>query len=144
MSKRGNSAGFTMVEAVVVLVLLGVIVAVAIPRLANADSGLYTEEAVLKSHLRYAQSMAMANNVATWTVNIGATSYSLLKNGSPSLLPGEAANIHTFTRGVRATASTMTMDDFGGPGANDVSFTLTDTAGRTVGITVLGITGFIP
>jgi prepilin-type N-terminal cleavage/methylation domain-containing protein len=142
MPERQKNNGFTLMEAVVALVLVSILIAVAAPRFAGARLGLDTEADILRSHLRYAQSMAMANNVPVWTVNIGANSYSLLKNGTTTSLPGETANIHTFSGGVTATPLTLTIDSLGSPGATDQSITLTG-AGRTIVITILGNTGFI-
>ena len=143
MSERQKNSGFTLIEAVVTLVLIGTMVAVAVPRFAGADSRLNTEADILRSHLRYAQAMSMANNVATWSVTIVANSYSLLRDGSPASLPGETANTHTFSGGVTATPTTLTLDSLGSPGASDRPITLNDNAGHSVVITMLGDTGFI-
>ncbi len=59
--------GFTLVEVVVVLILLGVLAAVVASRIVSFQAQLHGQAAALKSHLRYAQTLAM-NTGRTWGI----------------------------------------------------------------------------
>ena len=141
-----TNRGFSMIELLAVLLLLGVLAAVLVPGLRTIGAGPMAEAERLRTHLRYAQSLALANNTATWSVQINGGSYQLLRNGQPSPLswPGEQGATRTLTPGVAITAGTglLTFDTLGAPAATrSVVFSA---AGRTDTVTILGFTGMIP
>jgi len=51
--------GFTLIEIISVLVVLGLLVAVVVSRMTNYDTEVRMGTDVLKEHLRYAQTKAM-------------------------------------------------------------------------------------
>ena len=51
--------GFTMIEIITVLVILGILAIVTVSRMTNYNVEVYTGTDVLKEHLRYAQTIAM-------------------------------------------------------------------------------------
>ncbi|MDB5814745.1 MAG: methylation [Rhodocyclales bacterium] len=57
-----RSAGFTMIELITVMVLMGVLAAVAVPRLMDNDPQYRSTAEQLRSNLRYAQRMAATRN----------------------------------------------------------------------------------
>ena len=57
-----NNSGFTIIEVVAVLIVMGIITAFAVGRVADNKPELIAQKEVLKVHLRYAQSRAMNSN----------------------------------------------------------------------------------
>lgn len=147
--KRGMgdmTAGFTFMEIIAGLAIMGVLIAMI-----NAGhlvrASVPAEAAVMKSHMRYAQSLAVANNTVRWSMRLGIHEYELMRDGvtSPVSLPGENAARHDLPEGVRITAgggSVIEFDAWGAPAQSHV-VTLTDgQVSRSVQVT--GFTGLIP
>jgi prepilin-type N-terminal cleavage/methylation domain-containing protein len=92
--------GFTLIEIISVLVILGIRVTVAVSRMSNFDVAVYTGRDALKAHLRYAQTMAMNKDPNTGTETImginydaGANQYWLFRGTNTSdilLLPDDS------------------------------------------------------
>jgi len=73
MGARAGSSGFTLVEMIVTLVVIGILAAVAIPRLVSGDafsSRSFFDES--RSIIRYAQKVAIAQRRQVF-VNVTAT-----------------------------------------------------------------------
>ena len=150
-----NSNGFTMIEVISVLIILGIVAAMVISRgMSTNVVKLQSEVDVMKGHLRFAQYRAMndiAANVDTkWGINVAGDTYTLVKvdtSGptSPLNLPGESSGTpasHTFANGVTASVTgdnPILFNEWGSPGANATTVTV---GGKTINITAN--TGFIP
>ena len=81
--------GFTLLEVVAVLIILGIIAAIAISRYQDTGADDLAAANTLKAHLRYAQLRAMGD-VNAWGIEIEANKYTLVRdNGSAPNLPGE-------------------------------------------------------
>nr|WP_211922121.1 prepilin-type N-terminal cleavage/methylation domain-containing protein [Desulfolutivibrio sulfodismutans] len=135
--------GFTLLEVVAVLVLLGILASVAVARFADTNAETVAEAEIFKSHLRYAQLRAMGD-IYPWTVTVGGGSYTLSTTnpsvGAP-VLPGESGATHSYDGGVTATAGTFTFNWRGQPttgGGTSVTFD----GDPDVTVTVLSETGF--
>jgi len=142
-SARG---GFSLLELVAILLLLGVLAVVIVPGMTNIGAGPAAEAERLRTNLRYAQSLAIANNTASWGVQFNAGSYQLLRNGTPvaSSWPGDSGAGHIVADGVRITAGAglLEFDDLGAPAATrTIVFTA---GGRSEAVTIIGFTGLIP
>jgi len=57
-----NNSGFTIIEVVAVLIVMSIITAFAVGRVADNKPELIAQKEVLKVHLRYAQSRSMNSN----------------------------------------------------------------------------------
>ncbi|SDB34269.1 prepilin-type N-terminal cleavage/methylation domain-containing protein [Desulfonatronum thiosulfatophilum] len=143
--KHRSSKGFTLLEVVVVLILLGILAAVAIARVGNHGADERAAADKLKVHLRYAQGMAMNSDIS-WGVSGDGTSYFLFDDvndpeGNKRFFPGEDAvdvdNSHA--------SFYVHFDSWGRP--NDISSAITTPMSislNTQTITITPETGFIP
>ena len=66
----GNHQGFTLLEVIAVLVVLGIICAVAFASMAASDNDLVIQTDALKSYIKYAQSKSMETTSTVYGVGI--------------------------------------------------------------------------
>jgi len=142
---RRSRCAFTLLEVIVVLALLSVLSAFVAAGFSNTRAALSAESQILRAHLRFVQTMAMANNTCTWGLSFTGSGYGLLRDGQPALinLPGENAPHHRFADNVNLVqgGGTYTFCQWGCPGAT-LHITLSD--GRhTETITILALTGLV-
>jgi len=142
-----NNKGFTLMEVVAVLIILGIVAAVAVSRVGSSNNDLVPQADIVKSHLRFAQIRALSSDdLAVWRVTFLTGSYSIFCTGAKCpasiQLPGEDSITHTFPAGVSITPLTVTYDRWGSPGAAAISLTLSQ-AGQTATLNVAANTGYI-
>ncbi|MBU2547971.1 MAG: type II secretion system GspH family protein [Proteobacteria bacterium] len=147
--------GFTLIEVVAVLIIMGIVTAVLVGRGSSMSTDLVVTTEALKAHLRYAQNRSMNSN-SVWALEFTSTSsYRLVQGAAVRLLPGENQNVVTTPSGITmgwTGTAVYAFDTLGRPctdsaGATPaaVNRTVTLTTGsenRT--ITVTRNTGFIP
>jgi len=140
ISRQGKTnAGFTLLELVAVLVLLGVLIAVTIVRVGSATSPVPATAEVLAQNLAYARSRAMSTT-NTWVLSYGA-GVSLTRDGAAVALPDPSSA--TVPAGVTLSGGggSVTFDEFGAP---DSQKTIAVTDGSdTISVTVWAETGLI-
>jgi prepilin-type N-terminal cleavage/methylation domain-containing protein len=148
--KTFGKKGFTLIEVIALLIILGIVAAVAASRGMSNESGLIAQADIVKSHLRFAQLKALSDDIDTWSIVFTSSSYSLscsgtiLGNNCPATinLPSENSGTHTFPTGVAASPVTVTFDSWGSPGTANVTVTLTqDSISKP--ITITNNTGYI-
>jgi MSHA pilin protein MshC len=153
---RRGQAGFTLVELVMVLVMLGVLAVYAVPRLLSSSDfyarGFHDQS---MAYLRYAQKTAVAQR-RTVCVTLGSNSLSLQisntagSNSCNTALPGPGGEASLSARSGVAFSSTTTsfnFDALGQPvnrstGAASASQTL-QVANVSKSITVEAATGYV-
>ncbi len=151
-----NNHGFTWLELIVVMVVIGFISAVTVGGLMTRDTELVSRTEVIKTHLRYAQSRSLNTNTV-WYLQFSSNSYSLYKYGedTPKRLPGGDSATVTLPGAMSMTlnpdSSYVSFDNLGKPctdsGARtaqtaDRTLTVTDSSGSRT-ITITKNTGFI-
>jgi len=153
--------GFTPLEVLVVLIIIGIISMMVIGRSDIGQTDLMAQTEVIKSHIRYAQSLSMDSD-RIWGVRCDATgqSYWLFVDGDPDdinnqrKLPGEEGQTVDLSQyGLTLTATTLSFDNRGRPCddsdgtqtlENDLSLTLSAGGGAATTIRITRNTGFIP
>ena len=143
-----SSGGFTIIEIISVLIIIGILSAVAVSRMPSTDVyDVVMESEILKTHLRYSQIRAMTDN-QSWGIRISnGNAYTLQKSGSvaPVNLPNENSATHVFANKISAIPGTVTItfDDLGSPGDSDIVITLRHQGANPRTLTITRKTGFI-
>ncbi len=137
--------GFTLIEIITVLIIIGVISAVVVNRLMDTSVELKTQTDLVKTHLRYAQARAMSSNII-WGIDFKTNSYSFFKNGDTTdmvLLPGEE-NLTLSLPSGRSATEIVSFDSWGRP-YNNAAATSGHPGGQigNLAISITKNTGFI-
>jgi prepilin-type N-terminal cleavage/methylation domain-containing protein len=69
---RHGSKGFTLIEVITVLSILGILSVIVFKNAGKNNSDLLSFSAGLKTHIRYCQSKAMQTDTAAWGIRIDA------------------------------------------------------------------------
>ena len=151
--------GFTLIEVIVVLVLIGILAIYATTRMGDAQFKAVAEADALRAALRYAQSRAMAD-VYTWGISVSGGSYQLVAD-NPSIvnapLPG-GGTTRAMPSGVSLGGVNLILFDWRGrpvtahitalgatANAATANQNITVTASTTTEtVTVTPYTGFVP
>ena len=145
--ERTKDAGFTMIEVITVLLLLGILVVGAVARLGGVtDTAQNTSDIDrLKSHLRYAQIRAL-NTMGVWGVDFTGGSYNLYRDGDATVysFPGEENSDIEKPTSI-TYAGYVSFDEWGRPYTSQGTGTpLTATPSGLSSITITPETGYIP
>lgn len=90
--KKKGESGFTLIETIAVLILIGIVAAVAVVRWGGDETSLISQAEVIKAHLRYAQARSMNFN-SIYGIQSTGGAYFLFNDGNTAnkiALPGEA------------------------------------------------------
>ncbi len=148
-----HETGFTLVELIIVIVIMGILASVAVPRFFERDAfderGYY-EDAL--AALRYAQKLAVATGcqvqvtitTGSYTLNQRATTCTTGAFTRDVFNPGNPGNAYTKAAPAGLTLSPATTLTFNGLGqaSSGTTLTLTGTS-DTRSITVVAETGFV-
>jgi MSHA pilin protein MshC len=155
-----DKKGFSIVEVLVVLIIIGIVSVIIIGRSDVDQTDLLAQTEVVKSHIRYAQSRAM-NSDRIWGIRCDDSGqmYWLFVDGSSDVdnrrkLPGEESDaVDLGIYNLTLTPTTFSFDERGRPCsgdsgttplADDLSLTLSAGGTETTTIAVTRNTGFVP
>ena len=112
-----KNRGFTLIELISVLLIMGIVAAVVISRVGTSNNEVIAQIEVVKSHLRYAQSRAM-NSDKIWGVRFDTSRYWLFKDGNISnkvTFPAEDSDTVTLPSGMSVGTEIVSFDSWGKP-----------------------------
>ena len=136
--KTVNNRGFSWVELIVVMTIMGIVSAIVVNRFMTDDTELVAQTEVIKAHLRYAQLRSM-NTDTVWYIKFTTNTYELYKNGDAvaKLLPGGDSPTITLSTGVSLNygASDVVAFDAWGQPCTDSAGQVLQAADRTLTIT---------
>ncbi len=142
--------GFTLLEIITVMIILAVLSAVVASRLTDQTLDIAAELEAVKSHLRYAQSRAMADST-DWYVQFASDSYTVYNGDGNAIVPPGAQSQAVPLAYHTATAGTVVLFDSLGRPFTDAAGTTAQSGVRTVlssagagALTVMPETGYIP
>jgi MSHA pilin protein MshC len=157
-----NTSGFTIIEIITVLIVMGIITAFVIGRAASTRTDLVVQNEILKAHLRYAQTQAV-NSTLSFGIESDAAgnNYWLFKYDPAAVppvvktkLPSENANqVNLSGSGLSMTSSAIICFNTRGIPYTDYTASTIQAADRTIAIsdgsnsitiTITKNTGFIP
>src|SRR5210317_1590159 len=122
-NKSRNQVGFTPLEVLAVLIIIGIISLMVVGRSDIGQTDLLAQTEVIKSHIRYTQSRSM-NSDRIWGIRSDATvqAYWLFVDGDPEninnqrKLPGEESyTVDLSQYKLTLATTTLSFDDRGRP-----------------------------
>ena len=126
-SRKGNFKGFTLVELVVVLVILGVLVALAVPRF--TASATKAKETTFCSNVRTIKSQLELYKMTTGSYPTADSFESFLKN--PNYFESPPINPYTGAVFTSTTGTPAQLGDFKYE-STDTTYTITSSPACTI------------
>ncbi len=116
---NGHSEGFSMIELIMVIVVVGIMTAVALPNFDKSGIDVHNAARQAKSDIRYAQELAMCKYRKT-TITFGTDTYAITSSGptlNKQLPPNSKAEFNVVGSGT--TSLVYTFNSSGEPDPTD-------------------------
>lgn len=139
-----RQTGFTLIEMVMVIVIMGALAAVAIPKFDRSPFDVEAAAGELIQAIRYAQGKSMTDVDANkYQIAVTASGYTVTQNGVAITHPitQAASYSKTWSDISIGSSATIVFDGYGEPNAG-ASFTLSKGANSKT-VTVQAVTGFV-
>jgi type II secretion system protein H len=141
--------GFTLIELVTVMSMLGIVAALALPRWSPSDSTVVTQAQRLARDLRHAQSLALSQGRRLNFQLQSASNYRVTDSSGTTVTdPATSAPFSvTLENSVTLAGNDLAFDSLGRPlnagslASSARTYTLSG-ASRTASVTVSAVTGF--
>ena len=119
LQHNSTQRGFTLVELVMVMVIIGTLSAIAITKFNPGSFEITADSGELVSAIRYAQEKSMSNTGATdYQIVIGAGGYTVQLQGGGSVphpVTGAASYSSNWSNVTLSPTGTITFDGYGEP-----------------------------
>ncbi len=134
---NGNAEGFSAIELIMVIVITGIMAAIALPRLSVSNIDVYSAAKQAKSDIRYTQELAMSKfRETTITFASDGNTYTITGITQPRELPPNSSAIFNAGSTLEFTFNAYGEPITGGDGTLTIS-----SGGSSEQIMVSNITG---
>ena len=134
-----------MIEIVAVMVIIGVLMAVAIPKMVDTDADVVSVRDTIRSHIRYAQILAMKSDTGCG-VRFDTSQYWIFRNNSPGdqvVFPG-GDSLFSIPSDLGTANEIIYFDSWGSPHtASTLDSVRATGAIGSLGLTLITDTGFV-
>lgn len=145
VAQKKQQSGFTLIEMVMVIVIMGSLSAVAFSKFNRDTFDVVVASGELVQAIRYAQDKSMNHSGASnYQVAISGTGYTVTQAGAaiPHPVTGAASYSKTWSDITLDTTATIVFDAYGNPGlVSAMTITLTKNT-DTDSVTIENVTGF--
>ncbi|MCH8156684.1 MAG: prepilin-type N-terminal cleavage/methylation domain-containing protein [Nitrospinae bacterium] len=150
MQRVRRDQGFTLIEIISVILIVGVMVAVAVPMFDTSGISVAEAASIIKSDIRFVQELALSRNPDTEgevgiTFAVGQTSYSIIDpQGIFTTTTRDLPDGVSITTAPATTGNVISFNKFGEPEFTSATVTIeVGSSGQTKSIVIQKYTGTI-